>query len=268
MPPYFFNKENYNMRLLITIAVVCLFPSIVNAQKTYGYAEYEIQLGEDNFPFKGKLYFDDKSSTFISKQSTKDEWVIKKQGPNQEYLTDEVYSDTIGHTVLKVLDKQKLTVRDFCEPGKPVIYEDSVFISWRIKKETKKVQGLQCQKATANFRGRKYEAWFAIDVPVPFGPWKFHGLPGLIIELSDVKKEVVINLTKMILNEVNEKIYYLNGNEDRVKATEFYSCLDRRWKKALEVEKAMFARLQAEHPNLEIELEIPKNRPATELEFE
>lgn len=34
--------------------------------------------------------------------------------------------------------------------------------------------------ATTQFRGLTYTAWFALDIPINEGPWKFHGLPGLI----------------------------------------------------------------------------------------
>lgn len=66
-------------------------------------------------------------------------------------------------------------------------------INWTISQDTKAIMGLQCQKATADFRGRTYEAWFCAALPYMNGPWKLNGLPGLIIEASDTKKEVVFS---------------------------------------------------------------------------
>ncbi|MBR1520569.1 MAG: GLPGLI family protein [Bacteroidaceae bacterium] len=63
--------------------------------------------------------------------------------------------------------------------------------NWQIMGETKTIVGYQCQKATCSFRGRNYTAWFAVDIPLCYGPWKFCGLPGLILEVYDDKKEYV-----------------------------------------------------------------------------
>ncbi|MES2372688.1 MAG: GLPGLI family protein [Bacteroidota bacterium] len=68
-------------------------------------------------------------------------------------------------------------------------------IEWIISQETKIIQGMQCQKAVGDFKGRTYEAWFCSQLPYNNGPWKLGGLPGLIIEAYDTKKEVMFNFT-------------------------------------------------------------------------
>ena len=56
---------------------------------------------------------------------------------------------------------------------------------WKISSEKKKLGTFSVQKATADFAGRKWTAWFTTDVPIQDGPYKFSGLPGLIVEVAD-----------------------------------------------------------------------------------
>lgn len=58
---------------------------------------------------------------------------------------------------------------------------------WEILSDTLTVNGFLCQKATCRFRGRDFEAWFAADIPISDGPWKFGGLPGLILKVCDTR---------------------------------------------------------------------------------
>jgi GLPGLI family protein len=72
-----------------------------------------------------------------------------------------------------------------------LIEEPMAAIDWKISSDTTSFAGLHCQKATAHFRGRDYTAWFCPDLPFHSGPWKLNGLPGVILEAYDAKKEVV-----------------------------------------------------------------------------
>jgi GLPGLI family protein len=58
-------------------------------------------------------------------------------------------------------------------------------LNWEITSDTATMLDYSCQKAKIHFRGRNYEAWFAPEIPINDGPWKFYGLPGLIVKVND-----------------------------------------------------------------------------------
>lgn len=55
-------------------------------------------------------------------------------------------------------------------------------IEWEICDSTINVMGYECNMATTDYHGRRWTAWFAPELPMPFGPWKLRGLPGLILK--------------------------------------------------------------------------------------
>ncbi|WP_223606479.1 GLPGLI family protein [Chryseobacterium sp. OSA05B] len=67
-------------------------------------------------------------------------------------------------------------------------------INWTIIPETKTIEGFKVQKATTTFGGRNWIAWFTNDIQIPDGPYKFCGLPGLILSIADDKGDHVFNL--------------------------------------------------------------------------
>jgi GLPGLI family protein len=87
------------------------------------------------------------------------------------------------------------------------IQEPLESIDWTIHEEKKQIHGFEGQKATAKVRGRNYTAWFCTELPYQAGPWKLHGLPGLILAAEDQKSEVVFELlgierTTLTLSEI------------------------------------------------------------------
>lgn len=87
--------------------------------------------------------------------------------------------------VYKNYPQGKMTVTDGISL-QDYIYEDELHAQhWEFTDSTKTVLNYPCQMATCNFRGRHWTAWFTPDIPVSDGPWKFSGLPGLIMEVYD-----------------------------------------------------------------------------------
>ena len=76
-------------------------------------------------------------------------------------------------------------------------YEEPLIAqNWTIRDDTITIAGYSCQKAICDWRGRSYEAWFTSEIPISEGPWKFMGLPGLIVKLHDVKHHYEFELVR------------------------------------------------------------------------
>lgn len=67
------------------------------------------------------------------------------------------------------------------------VQESIPAIDWKIQSDTMRILSYVCQKATCQFRGRNYEAWFTPEINNSEGPWKFSGLPGLILKVVESK---------------------------------------------------------------------------------
>ena len=96
----------------------------------------------------------------------------------------------------------RISLQDYC-------YVDSLHTQTRTMGDsTREVLGYTCQQATADFRGRRWTAWFATDIPVSDGPWKLGGLPGLILEAYDEGKQHVF--TAVGLERVKDELIIFN----------------------------------------------------------
>ena len=93
----------------------------------------------------------------------------------------------INHRVIKFpnsTDLKYITIVGFSKYN----VSQKVHFDWKLHPEFSKILNLTVQKASTNFGGRKWIAWFAKEIPIQDGPYKFKGLPGLIVKLEDEEK--------------------------------------------------------------------------------
>ena len=58
---------------------------------------------------------------------------------------------------------------------------------WRMEPGDTLIAGYPCKKARTLFREKEWTVWFTLHIPISDGPWKLHGLPGLILKANDVQ---------------------------------------------------------------------------------
>lgn len=102
------------------------------------------------------------------------DYIIEKSYPDFKIEFSTSVGMGIGNTDYKVLDDRKL--------------------NWKILLDKQKIGEFDTQKAETTFAGRKWIAWFTTEIPFQDGPYKFHGLPGLIVKIEDAKHTHIMEL--------------------------------------------------------------------------
>ena len=145
----------------------------------------------------------------ISKQDTlKIEKSIKKDITDNSDINQ--FTITFGNKKEKIryqfykLDSDSIINIDYLNlSNEEIIYSEEVpKMKWEILNETKYISQYLCTKASLDFRGRKYFAWFTSEIPIRFGPWKFLNAPGLILHIEDSDRLFIWSVSKISLKEV------------------------------------------------------------------
>lgn len=100
----------------------------------------------------------------------------------QQVLHNEFFFD---QSVLQNYPKGKKTVYSVITPDYYRYEERNDLINWELQNDTTTICGYNCNKATCSYGGRKWMVYYTTEIPVQFGPWKFSGLPGLIMAATD-----------------------------------------------------------------------------------
>jgi len=126
--------------------------------------------------------------------------------------------------VYKNYPRGKMTITDGISL-QGYIYEDELNTqNWEVLDSTKTILDNSCQLAKCTFRGRQWIAWFTSEIPISDGPWKFGGLPGLIMEVHDIGKQyhfVMIGIEKKEEPIVFSKTYMASKKFEKTIRLEF-----------------------------------------------
>ncbi|WP_206619145.1 GLPGLI family protein [Flavobacterium cerinum] len=186
------------MKLYLYIFSLLLSSFTFAQSKTTAIVEYkQVNNGYFRSHYYCTLFIEGTTTIFLPKYNTT--YVTEGEKINNE--PKEIYPDweylKIDH------GKQQICFFGAFSTNFFLIKDDYNKLNWIISEEVKTIGGYQCTKATTNFRGVDWIVWFAPEIALPYGPWKLHGLPGLILEASAGKGS-----PKWIV----EKIEYKNGD--------------------------------------------------------
>lgn len=137
-----------------------------------------------------KSYFQD--YTFIAQDSivkVKMEEMQKTQAYKD--IRNDIKMPKFSYKITKSYPSMELQYKEGILNGMSIVYiayNETPKFEWKIESETKKIGEYSTQKATTNYGGRSWIAWFSKDLPMQDGPYKFSGLPGLIVKVEDTEQ--------------------------------------------------------------------------------
>ena len=150
-----------------------------------------------------------KQSAFRSEQARYSDSLVEKTGyglgrspvlANQIYVQKNLVSMNITKTVTTLFnDNYSIQINEK--------------LDWQILSDKMKIGEFDCQKATVNYGGRNWIAWFTQSISLQEGPYIFNGLPGLIIKISDDHSEYNFSLLRTKNSNKNNMFVLRKGKE-------------------------------------------------------
>lgn len=225
---------------------------------------------------KATLFFNQYESYFVWDNANK----IEGKTTTQEDLIDEnkiklkvrktIASDTIPTINYKNLKKNELKTRTRWLDGITYVIDEKVpSLKWKILKEEKKMSNFICRKATTNFRGRTYTAWFTMEIPVSGGPWKLQGLPGMIIEAYDETREIWFGAKEISYPSSYQKVTPSILEGPKVISIEEYAFMQENFAETLFDKKEFSKKMMAKMPRgATLKVDVKTSSSFIEKEFE
>ena len=112
---------------------------------------------------------------------------------------------------------QIITATDQLVLNSYLVIDSVLDMKWSLGSDTMSILGYSCLKANTKFRGRNYIAWYTPEIPVSYGPLKFGGLPGLILNIKEEKG--VFEFQCQSIELLKEKVPIIFDKKNYLKVT-------------------------------------------------
>ncbi len=224
------DEFHYGRDTIDKIKMVALYRCRIETDTTTNnYAEYDalLEIGNNISKFYG--YKNNKLDSIVLNTKSNKNYNTHKLIGNQDFAP--IFYDTYfqNYPKGKLTFTTRLAVENF------QYTENKPSINWTILDSTTTFLGYKVQAAICSFKGRDYFAWFSSEIPVSLGPWKFSGLPGLIVSIKDnkdeysfelkgiEKKDGAIYINKYDYISINSKQYYKMFREININYKDFFT---------------------------------------------
>ena len=187
--------------------------------------DYMLSIGKNNIISSFRGYNSYRRD--MERKKLGDEGVLLEQMQTGQYHSKYLPS-VHKFDIFKEYEKRIVTTIDHIFSYGMYEYEEPFDnLIWQITSETDTIHDYVCQKAICDFGGRTWEAWFTMEIPISDGPYKFCGLPGLIIDIADTQDHYSYKF--LSIEKPSEPMMIYEVVEDRIKTTkkEFFKLQNR-----------------------------------------
>jgi len=204
------------------------------------------------------LFFNSRRSIFIHYGVP----ATSENTSSDEFYSIHIPGDPEGFPILKLHGERKVFSKVPCVLSRQhCIIEDTLgAVNWVIHSNAHRLLGsFDCQKATGVFGGREYEVWFTYDIPIPSGPFKLGGLPGLILEARTFDDKVSFTFSSIEFKPYFPQLIRmpLSGKRTNMNYTQFIQACDERVENIKKELKAQGRNVEDMHRILDtIELDV------------
>ena len=116
-----------------------------------------------------------------------------KSGSGNISINKKLKPGTVSYSVTKTYPDYQVFLHTSISSDKYVVAEEQK-PDWKIFSDKQKIGEWNTQKAETDFGGRHWIAWFSTEIPFQDGPYKFYGLPGLIVKVEDITGSHIMTL--------------------------------------------------------------------------
>lgn len=226
---------------IVILLIGCLFKSqdiLIDSLKYR--ADYQLSYQNDSIDVYSKdqenfiLFIGNLQSLFVSENTFKRDSLknalIKSRNISGFNLAN-VPKSEFSYRIVKNRSDKSIVFYDLLFRTS-INYKESVKLDWDLTDQKEKIGSLMCGIAYVNYGGRRYKTWYSSDIPIPEGPYKFFGLPGLIIKMEDTKghykfellsfkdktseKELITMESRLFSGTSTTKHKYLSAKDDYI----------------------------------------------------
>lgn len=193
--------------------------------------EYTFKMAFSNYEYDTQLFLNESFAEYteIRKDTAIVKGNFKTNIPFLKYINRYIFSSNL-------VQEQRTLAK-----GTQLYSSWSQEMEWEITSDTIEINGLKAIKAYTPsieverdnpYYYGKAIAWYSPDIPIPAGPGRYYGLPGLILKLTYEKYPAIYSLKSVKTNvdflnhifdtknkvEKEDVIYYFHKNKDLIKS--------------------------------------------------